>query len=165
MIVKEEEMKKHWLYFKYVIRHKWYVLLAGLKLGVPIWGLIIHDWQKFTPVEWSPYVWSFYGPWSYKDRPQHVKDAFDLAWLHHQHQGPHHWQYWLLREDSSVVTKVLQMPDRYHREMLADWIGASKAITGKDNTNEWYLENRHKISLHDNTRKWVEEELCLKPET
>ncbi len=41
-------MKRHINYFKYVVRHKWFVFLAGIKLGVPIMSLIIHDWDKFV---------------------------------------------------------------------------------------------------------------------
>lgn len=152
-------MGKHWQYLKYVLRHKWYVLRAGMQIGkIPLWSLIIHDWQKFMPIEWSPYAWSFYGPWEYEDRPQWLIDAFDGAWLHHQHYGPHHWQYWVLREDSGDI-KCLEMPSRYAREMLADWKGAGKAITGSDNTAEWYGNNKHKILLHPRTQEWIEGQL------
>lgn len=126
-------LRSHIRYLWYIIRHKWFVFVECLKIGVPMWGAIIHDWQKFTLTEWSPYVQSFYGPWKYEERPQWLIEAFDRAWLHHQHHGPHHWQYWILREDSGAL-KLIEMPDRYRREMLADWRGAGRAITGKDNT-------------------------------
>ncbi len=54
-------MNKHWQYLKYVVRHKWFVLGAGRKLGVPLHRLILHDWTKFLPREWFPYVNEFYG--------------------------------------------------------------------------------------------------------
>lgn len=38
-------------YMSLTMVHKWYVFLAGLKTGAPIWRLIIHDWSKFTPAE------------------------------------------------------------------------------------------------------------------
>lgn len=153
-------MRSHTRYFWYVVRHKWFVFIECLKIGVPLWGAIIHDWQKFTPAEWSPYVLSFYGPWKYKERPDWLIDAFDRAWLHHQHCGPHHWQHWVLREDSGNL-KLLEMPDRYRKEMLADWRGAGLAITGKDNTLGWYMKEREKIQLHPRSRKWIEHELGL----
>lgn len=141
----------HWKYLKYILRHKWYVFLACLKMRVPLWRAIIHDWQKFTPTEWTPYVQSFYGPWDYDNRPAWLVDAFDRAWLHHQHYGPHHWQFWLLREDSGA-TKALEMPETYVREMLADWVGAGQAITGENNLHKWYIANKEKIVLHPRTR-------------
>lgn len=156
-------MKKHLEYLNYVLRHKWFVFIYCRSLKVPLWASIIHDWQKFTPTEWKPYVMSFYGPWKYKDRPAWLVKAFDRAWLHHQHHGPHHWQYWILENDYEGK-KVLDMPDRYRREMLADWHGAGHAINGKNNTSEWYQANQHKMQLHQNTRTWIEMELWYSPE-
>ena len=45
---------------KYLARHKWAVLRAGLKLNVPILRLIIHDWSKLTPIEWFAYTAYFF---------------------------------------------------------------------------------------------------------
>ena len=47
-------MKAHLRYLGYVLRHKWFVLVAGLKVGAPLWRLLIHDWSKFTAAEWGP---------------------------------------------------------------------------------------------------------------
>lgn len=150
-------MKSHARYLWYVLRHKWFVFLACLKFRDPIlvWRGIIHDWQKFTPAEWRPYVISFYGPWKYKDRPDWLVEDFDRAWLHHQHYGPHHWQYWVLREDSGN-TKALEMPARYVLEMIADWSGAGRAIAGRTDPAPWYEDNKEKIVLHPKTRANVE---------
>src|ERR1041384_1906335 len=54
------KMNKYWAYFQYILRHKWFVFLAGLKTGAPIWLLIIHDWSKFLPSEFFPYTDYFY---------------------------------------------------------------------------------------------------------
>jgi len=151
-----ERVKAHAHYASYVARHKWFVLLAGLRVRAPIWRLLVHDWSKLTRSEWTPYVRSFYGPWAYADRPAAVVAAFDAAWLHHQHANPHHWQHWVLREDSGA-TKVLRMPERLVREMVADWMGAGRAITGRWDVATWYASNRDKILLHDATRARVEE--------
>lgn len=148
-------MSKHFKYLSYIVRHKWFVFIAGLRVGVSPWLLIIHDWSKFLPSEWFPYVESFYGGWG-KNRPEWVKAGFDRAWLHHQHHNPHHWQHWMLREDSGSV-KLLQIPIRYAREMVADWMGAGRAITGKWEAVEWYAKNREVIQLHPQTRVAVEQ--------
>lgn len=198
-------------YLWYVLRHKWFVFVECLKLGVPLWAAIIHDWHKFTPAEFGPYAHNFFGPWKKDDRPDWLVDSFDRAWLHHLHYGPHHWDYWLSRtagkrwtiqehsmgnppilardakpllwaeydgEDDAIHTKAnqilvdvvkrlnqdfepLEMPDRYRREMLADWRGAGRAINGKDDTRKWYFENRDKIILHTHTRQWVEHKLGI----
>lgn len=160
-------MKAHWLYLKYVLRHKWYVFLWCCRYGIPFAG-IVHDLSKFSPAEWSPYVDKFYGgPYpeaNYGDMRNQLDDMytqpwvdrrFDEAWNHHQKANPHHWQYWVLLEDSGKV-EPLDMPLRYRKEMLADWRGAGMAIKGIDETDKWYKANRDKMQLHPATRKWIE---------
>lgn len=152
-------MRRHWQYLKYVLRHKWFVLLAGLKLGVPIWVLIFHDWDKFLPDEWLPYSRTFYTP-NGKNQYNTAGTGFDVAWLKHQNRNKHHWQYWMITWDKGN-TECLPMPDVYRREMLADWMGAGRAITGEDNTNEWYWMNKDNMQLHPETREWIESQLDL----
>lgn len=166
-------MMPHLRYLSYVVRHKWFVFRAGLKTRAPLWRLVIHDWSKFTPAEWFPYVRTFYGRTpsapelrhSFGGRPndeQNLTDwkadrqrAFDRAWLHHQHGNPHHWQHWLLREDDGCL-KALRMPPKLVREMVADWMGAGRAITGRWEVASWWETNRHKIVLHPDTLSEVE---------
>jgi hypothetical protein len=147
-------MMKHIKYASYVLRHKWFVFVECYRMGI-LWRGLMHDLSKVLPSEWFPYVVYFYGLGSFDtDRD------FDLAWLKHQHRNPHHWQFWLLREDSGG-TKVLEMPLAYRKEMLADWRGAGRA-QGKTSPNEcrdWYLANAHKMLLGPETRAWIEDQL------
>lgn len=176
---------KHWRYLKYVIRHKLFVLQEGLKLGVSLWQLLGHDMSKFRSDEWQPYAEFFYGYFggSWYEVPNEPKavdsspyttiysghlvgqrlfreQLFNEAWLMHLHRNPHHWQYWVLREDSGA-TIALKMPERYALEMVADWKGAGRAIHGKDETRDWYLQNHQKMLLHPDTRAYVEDVLQL----
>lgn len=142
-------------YLRYVLTHKWYVFLACLWLKVPIHQAILHDWSKFLPSEWGPYVRRFNpqpdaAAWLLEKQSQ----EFDIAWRHHQRRQPHHWQYWLLTKDSGETLAIL-MPDRFVREMVADWMGAGKAL-GKPDTKAWYLANKDKMNLHPSTRERVE---------
>lgn len=142
-------MRPHLRYAGYVARHKWFVFRAGLKTKAPLWRLVIHDWSKMSRAEWGPYVRYFY-----TDDP--VQLYFDRAWLHHQHRNPHHWQHWLLREDDGDL-KTLPMPEGLVREMVADWMGAGRAITGKWSADEWYLNGASaKMKLHPATRTLAE---------
>lgn len=212
-------------YLKYVLKHKWFVFIECCKSGIPLRGMM-HDMSKFLPSEFIPYAHYFYGAWC-KDEDWHgdkrnhipyectekgVEEAFDIAWLKHQKRNPHHWQYWLLVNDSSsgeftiqepgqgyemylcrnnrhlamfdesilceedkIVPnqcnsnawiyvkeiqdrlnkspKVLEMPDKYRKEMLCDWIGAGMAITGKRDVEGWYEKNKFNIILHPGTRE------------
>ena len=160
-------MTKHWRYLMYVLRHKWYVFIYGCQLGIP-WLALLHDNSKFRPDEWFPYAEFFYGAkkasWGGpRDGTGYYKPtdtgnaAFDFAWLLHQRRNKHHWQWWMLPEDEGGW-KILPMPTRYRREMLADWRGAGMA-QGKPDTLGWYRANRHKMTLHDETRQWIEQQL------
>jgi hypothetical protein len=146
-----KSLRPHLQYANYVVRHKAFVFKAGLRTHAPIWRLVIHDWSKLTLAEWGPYVDSFY-----RDRKAAgVRERFDAAWLHHQHHNPHHWQHWVLREDSGA-TKVIEMPSGLVREMVADWMGAGRAITGRWDVAGWYAQNREKILLAPGTRVLVD---------
>jgi Family of unknown function (DUF5662) len=156
-------MGAHLRYASYVVRHKWFVFYAGFDLGAPLWRLVIHDWSKLTQGEWGPYVRKFYGNWGVAygwDDADAIKArvdaAYSRAWLRHQHRNPHHWQHWLLREDDGP-TVALRMPSKLVREMVADWMGAGRAITGRWEVTDWYAKNASKIVLHPATRDEVEE--------
>jgi hypothetical protein len=126
-------VSKHLKYLSYVARHKWFVYQEARRLGVG-WLGAIHDLSKFRPDEWRPYAEHFYGKGRVNPRgttgyykPTDTGDAaFDYAWLLHQKRNKHHWQWWCLPEDDGGI-KVLEMPPRYLREMLADWRGAGMA--------------------------------------
>jgi len=164
-------MKAHWRYLCYVIRHKWFVYQAGRWCNVGFWRLLIHDWTKFLPCEWFAYVEKFYGKKIPVDEPDDfrywqargpVDAAFDHAWNHHQKANKHHWQYWLLTNDSDEPKhKALDMPVKYRREMIADWMGAGRAISGKWEVWTWYEKNRNRIILSEHTRTKVEEQLAF----
>lgn len=153
-------MRRYIAYLKYVLRHKWFVLIEAWKLRIP-WRGLIHDWHKLLPGELLPYARYFYNPdGSNRDirtEAGHlVSDvAFDVAWLTHQRLAKHHWQYWILHRDDGSV-EPLRMPLLYIKEMVADWRGAGRA-QGKPNTLAWYEANKDKMSLHPESRKVVED--------
>jgi len=154
-------------YLKYVLRHKWFVLIECSKRGY-FWRGLIHDLSKFRPSEFIPYARYFYGNWPKRRTvspgekyfyhvlcKEDVNQQFDKAWLLHIHRNPHHWQFWLLQEDSGSV-KLLPVPRKYLIEMGCDWIGAGKAITGKDNLKTWYIQNKEKIQLNELSKQFIE---------
>ena len=150
-----------------VLRHKWFVFVECCKLGIP-WLGVVHDLSKFLPGEFVPYARYFYGPWAKDERkPRMVEYNFDMAWLHHQHRNRHHWQRWMMTLDSArkgAKHFPMPMPERFAREMLADWRGAGRAY-GNSDTLGWYSKNRMQISLYPGTREWIEEQLGYTPDT
>ena len=149
--------KRHRAYLKYVLRHKYYVW-KGCRIvgGISLWRAIVHDWDKFLPSEWRPYAETFYAPDG--SSRYHSTGAFANAWNQHQKKNRHHWQYWLITWDKGD-TEPLPISEPDLREMVADWIGAGWAITGRPDPLPWYQKNREKIILHPTSREFLEQML------
>ncbi len=150
-------MRRYWGYLKNLLRHKYFVYQAGRELGLPMLRLIIHDWDKFGPQMFIAYACAFFRPDGTK---QYVEtEAFERTWNRHQKVSKHHWQAWVLMEDSGAI-KVLKMPDMDMREMLADWRGAGRAY-GNPDTAGWYEKTKHARKLHPETQAWIEAQLGI----
>lgn len=180
-------MTPHLRYLRYVLLHKWYVLRAGLLIRRHfnvgrgwLWRLLVHDLSKFRPSEWRPYVAYFYGD-GFTDKPRQKMTVepeafaskqrgerqaqFNRAWLLHLHRNDHHWQHWILHEDSGK-TIVQLMPSNVALEMLADWIGAgTKVLKGPSmaeciaETVVWYAANYQRMMIRGIARAQVEQGL------
>ncbi|MFA5999381.1 MAG: DUF5662 family protein [Candidatus Paceibacterota bacterium] len=155
---------KHFKYLKYILTHKWFVMVECFKVGL-YWQGIIHDWSKFMPIEFIAYANHFYSkPTSNRQykigyyKPVDTgDDAFEIACFHHQKLNKHHWQYWVQPIDKGSV-KVYEMPYRYALEMVCDWLGASKAQQTKG-MSYWYAENKDKLVLGEKTRAFIERQV------
>ncbi len=137
---------KHIEYLKRLLKHKYFVFVAGIKVGVPPFQLLIHDLSKLSLSEYNFWLNRLVNP---------DINIYDYGWINHYHKNKHHWQFWVLREDSGV-TRCLEMPDKYIKEMVADWMGAQKNKIGNWDTKEWYYKRKDTILLHPNTRIKVE---------
>lgn len=162
-------MRPHLAYLRKVILHKLYVLVAGWRLGVPLRQLIVHDLSKFSRAEWAPYVDRFHRGVAGKMDKTNDSKAFKAAWRHHYMNNPHHPEFWLLvnqevntslamgRSRKGVThlnanNMAYQMPDKYMREMVADWLAAGRAYKGSWDIKPWYLENHARLLMHPQTR-------------
>jgi hypothetical protein len=138
-------------------KHIAYVQEAGRKLGVPENLLECHDASKWRFPEFPGYAMHFHGGGA--------PDAFAIAWIHHIHHNPHHWQHWVFPDNftpkgsKEVENGVLQMPEVYALEMVADWMGSSMAYTGSWDMTKWLHKNLHKVKLHSRTATYVREVL------
>lgn len=109
-----------------------------------------HDLSKYDDAEFDAYrKW-----WYPVDEDDKDEKAYDLAWLHHQKNNPHHPQYWILIKDSGR-NLCLDMPLEHIIEMLCDW----HSFTQRDPEStayKWYSESKDNIQLSDATREIVE---------
>jgi len=133
-------------FLRSLLAHKWYVLVAGRKLRVPLGRLLVHDLSKFSPSEFGRYALWHHGPEDQRDKWEWV-----AAWQHHLHRNNHHPEHWLVSwhgnpdfyqmsqvgETVAERILVLPMPEVCVREMIADWHAASKAYTGSWDIGRW----------------------------
>lgn len=147
-------MKTYFEYMKYLLRHKWYVFRAGIKIGAPLWALIIHDLDKFYPLMIYAYANMFFPG----DAPSYLPQSmFDRALNYHLKNNRHHWQYWITVNSYGNIT-MLEIPQRFVKEMVADWIGAGLA-KGEPEVIAWYEKNREGIIMHPASQLMAEQYL------
>lgn len=115
-----------------------------------------HDESKFSVYEWNAYLQHYYPVGEVSEEEQKKQDKeFQEAWLHHQHVNPHHWQYWVLRNDEDG-RKVLDMPVEEVINMLCDW----NSFTAKEPENSprrWYDTHSHEMLMSKQTRELIDE--------
>jgi len=169
-------MSAYWRFLKSLFWHKWYILVAGHRLRVPLWRLLAHDLSKLTFAEFGPYARHFYG------KEIDPRD-FTAAWHFHKLHNNHHWEYWVSIDGNEKLlvykasdglpmihgkksqplgplsltipsVTALPMPIVCVREMVADWFAAGKTYNGTwpNPTNyTWYKQHRFKMHLHPDT--------------
>ncbi len=116
-----------------------------------------HDFSKFSEEEFKAYDEYSYGG----EKTAEVKENFNLAWLHHIHNNPHHWQHWILINDNPGEGMViLDMPHNYIIEMICDWWAFSWAKGNLYEIFNWYDQHKAYMKLSDKTRKTVEDILA-----
>jgi hypothetical protein len=139
------------------------VFIYALRLGVPFLSAVFHDISKFYPVERFAYVKNFYNPDGTKRSVRDSTGAYDtnkqsdnfkLAWIHHQ-RNKHHWQAWCNIGDGGTITPI-DIPEKYIREMIADWCAAGVAYSGKATPLDWYEKNKNNMVFTNKTSKLIE---------
>lgn len=153
-------------YDEYLTEHKANVRKAYLWLKDNLSGIVdeatwidvdylvtmAHDQSKNDVQEYNAYDKYFYGSRSYE-----VVENFNKAWLHHIHNNPHHWQYWvLINDDQEEGMKPLDMPSKYIIEMICDWWSFSWKSGDLKEIFNWYNKHEKYMVLSDSTRAQVE---------
>lgn len=143
-------------YVKLTLRHKYHVFRYGLKLRVPVVSLLVHDYTKLYPSYAKSYGRQFFGD-------QHDPEGFAHTWNHHQKRHRHHWEYWIMltghNRGGFSDGHILDMPEKYIREMVADWLAASRTYNHTDVKSleswDWFQNNFDKIRVSYRTRERI----------
>lgn len=113
-----------------------------------------HDASKTDPEEYFPYDDYFY--LKKNNRSFETVERFNKAFLIHMHRNPHHWQYWVLTDDSNGDgEKVIEMPLSYIFEMICDWWSFSWRAGDLTTIFTWWDEHKDWIRFHKRTRRTV----------
>lgn len=142
-------------------QHIRYVSEAGQRIGVNPKLLSVHDFSKWSTEEFPAYAKYFCSKQDISPvDASSVSSEFAKAWLHHIHCNPHHWQHWIFPDNfspkgSDVERGVVEMPQHYALEMIADWMGASRVYTGSWDITDWLHKNMEKIRVHSSTAKYL----------
>jgi hypothetical protein len=140
-------------YLGALVVHIRYVQEAGRMIGVGFEQLMAHDQSKFSEEEFEAYAEQHWGSGE--------NDAeYALAWLHHLHLNPHHWNHWIFPKDftpegANVENGVARMPEHFALEMAADWMGANKAYQDTWDVGAWLSEKMSTIWLHSETAEYL----------
>ena len=110
-----------------------------------------HDQSKYDKEEYDAYDKYFYGNRSYE-----VVEDFKLAWLHHIHQNPHHWQHWVLLNDDEGE-ECLEIPLCYIIEMICDWWSFSWKTGNLMEIFNYYDQHKDKIKMNEFSRNQLED--------
>ena len=141
------------LHHKNLVRH--YCFRAGLyKQG------IMHDWSKYSPVEFINSVRNFQGGKKSPNFGEKATKGYSSSWLHHKGRNRHHFEYWIdftLNPDEGL--QGMPMPTRYVLEMFCD-IAASKNYNRKNYDDSfplaYYEKNKSHYILHKDTKELLE---------
>lgn len=141
-----------------IVVHKYWVFIYCCRLGVP-WRGIIHDISKFSWIEFSESA-KYYQSGKKSPIPVIKKEnGYSKAWQHHKGHNPHHYEYWTDNYDTGVSS--IEMPEKYVREMVADWMAAGRTYNGKSFTVndeiKWWNDYKDKKFIHPKTKERITE--------
>lgn len=140
-----EKIKQNLRYVRYVTTHKAFVTWAGLVKvgGIPLLQLLKHDNSKYGCVEYPIYRRKFR---HIEGEPEVTLDEWEGALIHHYNSNPHHPEHW------TIGAALKEIPERYVKEMVADWLGASRALTGSWDMTKFLNDRFDSFHFHTRTR-------------
>lgn len=112
--------------------------------------ILLHDDTKTIPSQYDAYDKYLFGQHS-----DSTERDYRYAKLEHYNTNTHHWQYWILRDESGNI--ILDMPYECIIEMICDWWSFSWQCGDLFQIFDWYEEHKKKIKLSKRTRDTVED--------
>ena len=149
-----------WGHLRTILHHKNLVRHHCFRAGLYKQG-IMHDWSKYSPVEFINSVRNFQGGKKSPNFGEKATKGYSSSWLHHKGRNRHHFEYWIdftLNPDEGL--QGMPMPTRYVLEMFCDRIAASKNYNRKNYDDSfplaYYEKNKSHYILHKDTKELLE---------
>ena len=141
-----------------ILRHKYWVFHFACIAGIP-WQGIMHDWSKFSRMEFWESVHWYNGIGSPIWLCKMYNHGLSYAWIHHHGRNLHHYEAW--QDDFDHGAHPVDMPYPYAVEMLCDFLAAGKAY-GRDQFTfqseyEWWQHKKARgVAMTDHMKAFVE---------
>jgi len=141
-----------------ILRHKYWVFRFCCIAGIP-WQGFMHDWSKFSPMEFVESVKYYNGRVSPIKICKQKNNGLSIAWIHHHGRNLHHYEAWWDNFDHGAYPQ--DMPYKYAVELICDCLGAGKAY-GRDKFTfqaeyEWWQNKcATGIGMSPNMQEFVE---------
>lgn len=154
---------KAWQHLRTILHHKKLVRAGCFRAGLYRQG-IMHDWSKYTPVEFLVGARYYQGDKSPNNIERQEK-GYSGAWLHHKGRNKHHLEYWIDYSMKDGRMAGMRMPEQYVVEMFIDRISASKNYQKERYTDKspllYYQKGKDHYMMHKDTRKLLEKLLRM----
>ena len=143
-------------HLKTILTHKFWVFYYSCKLGIP-WRGLVHDLSKFSPIEFWESVKYYQGGKRSPINACKEDKGYSLAWQHHKGRNPHHYEYWTDNYDTGTTN--IEIPEKYVKEMIADYMAAGRTYNGKsftiDDEIKWWNNCKDFKFIHPKTKELI----------
>lgn len=154
---------KAWQHLKTIVHHKNLVRKGCFKVGLYRQG-IMHDWSKYSPVEFLVGCRYYQGTAS-PNNAERVDKGYSSAWLHHKGRNKHHLEYWIDYSAETGLMTGMPIPKKYIVEMFIDRISASKNYQKEKYTDrsplQYYERGKDHYMMHEESRALLEQLLHM----
>ena len=87
------------------------------------------------------------------------ENGWSSAWMHHKGRNKHHYEYWQDNFDNGGTP--IEMPMKYKKEMLCDYLGAGRAYYGKEFTymkecTWWQNKVKKPLAMYPNDKEFID---------
>ncbi len=148
-----------------ILRHKKLVRHYCFRAGLYKQG-IMHDWSKYSPVEFINGVKYYQGGIKSPHYGQKMETGYSGAWLHHKGRNRHHFEYWIdIPLNTELGLQGMPMPTRYVLEMFCDRVAATRNYSGDAYHDgaalQYFNRNKGNYTMHPEAMALLEKLLVM----